>query len=468
MSATHHRRQAVAAGVLAVCGLVAISLALRPPASRTVDAEAPGRTGSSRLVDIRRFPGAVADAVGAQRLEAQLERIAGPSDGCWLVDDAGMHLVEHEPDAPRRPASTLKMVTAAAVLAALGPQHRFTTTVLGDDPARARRVALVGGGDPGLATPAGIAAVAGDPERRGSPTTSLAELAQRVADAGVRALPDGIVVDDGRYDAVRYNDRWPDSYRATGQVGPVGALAVDGGWTDPAGRRGTPEDPALATGRAFARLLEDRGVRVGPVTRGGATPGSRTIARIESAPLDDVVSGMLASSNNHGAEMLLKEVAVRGGVRPGTTAAGAERALSALRRAGVTVAGLAMLDGSGLSRDDRASCRTLLGVLALGDRPRYRSLRDGLAIAGERGTLAPRLGGSALRGRLIAKTGTLDGTSGLVGTTRVRRPVRFALLLNGSFDEPTAYARREAMATAIAGFPDAPAPETLVPVPGAP
>ena len=91
-----------------------------------------------------------------------------------------------------------------------------------------------------LATPNGIAAVAGDPERRGAPTTALADLARRIEETGVRALPDGIRVDDTRYDTVRYADAWPDSYRATGQVGPVGALTVDGGWNDPAGRRGTP------------------------------------------------------------------------------------------------------------------------------------------------------------------------------------------------------------------------------------
>jgi hypothetical protein len=46
--------------------------------------------------------------------------------------------------------------------------------------------------------------------------------------------------------------------------------------------------------------------------------------------------------------------------------------------------------------------------------------------------------------------------------------MQFSLLLNGSLDEATAKDRREAMAAAIARFPDAPAPDTLVPVPGAP
>ncbi|MFM7270598.1 MAG: D-alanyl-D-alanine carboxypeptidase/D-alanyl-D-alanine-endopeptidase [Actinomycetes bacterium] len=466
MSATHHRRQAATAGALAALGVLTIVAALRPTGG------SPGAGAASEptapIVDVRRFPAVVAEAVGAQRLDAELGRLAGGVEGCWAIDDGGVAITTREPDRALRPASTLKMVTAAAALELLGPRHRFTTAAVATGSGTPRALVLVGGGDPGLATPRGVAAIAGDPERRGSPTTRLAALADRIAATGLRSLPEGIRVDDARYDSVRYSPSWPDSYRATGQVGPVGALTVDAGWRDPANRLGTPADPAIATGEALAALLEARGVDVGPVSRGAAPAGARTVASVTSAPLREVVGGILAASNNHGAEMLLKELAVTAGTRPGTSESGARAARAALERLGVSTAGLEQLDGSGLARDDRASCRTLLGVLQLGDRARFRALRDGLAVAGERGTLADRLAGSPLRGRLVAKTGTLNGTSGLVGTTTVRRPVGFALLLNGPLDEATAKARREAMAAAIARFPDAPDPDTLVPVPGAP
>lgn len=466
MSTTHHRRQAVAAGVLAVLGVGCIALALRP--ASTPSARAPETTSGALLVDARRFPGAVAEAVGAERLDAGLARIAAGTDACWLVDDAGTTLDARDPDRALRPASTLKLLTAAATLLRLGPDRRFRTTVLAPDAGTPRSLVLVGGGDPGLATPAGVAAVQADPERRGSPTTRIAELAGRIEQAGIRSLPGGIRVDDSRYDAVRYDVHWPASYRSGGVVGPVGALSVDAGWADPRGEGRPFADPAIGAGEALASQLESRGIRVGPVTRGPAPNGARVVASIDSAPMREVVAGILAASDNHGAEMLLKELAVAGGTRPGTTEAGARVARAALERAGVPTAGLVQLDGSGLARDNRASCRTLVETLALGDRPGLGPLSDGLAVAGERGTLADRLTGSPLRGRLVAKTGTLDGTSGLVGTSTVRRPVRFALLLNGTFDEATAYARREAMAAQVARFPDAPDPDTLVPVPGAP
>ena len=140
--------------------------------------------------------------------------------------------------------------------------------------------------------------------------------------------------------------------------------------------------------------------------------------------------------------------------RPGTTKDGVEVTRARLERLGVPTAGLVMVDGSGLSRENRASCATLDAAIRLGDREQLRILRDGLAVAGQKGTLAPRLDGTDLDGRVVAKTGTLDGVSGLAGTSTVRRPLRFALLINGSVGEASAFALREAMVTAIARFPD--------------
>jgi D-alanyl-D-alanine carboxypeptidase/D-alanyl-D-alanine-endopeptidase (penicillin-binding protein 4) len=124
-----------------------------------------------------------------------------------------------------------------------------------------------------------------------------------------------------------------------------------------------------------------------------------------------------------------------------------------------------MVDGSGLARENRATCSLLLATLGLASDPRFATLRDGLAIAGERGTLATRLRGTPLAGRLRAKTGSLTGVSGLAGFVDVKRPLEFALLANGSFGESSGVSLRERVAQLIAGYPDAPPPEELVPVP---
>ena len=105
------------AGALAATGVATLLLAFRPASSPEPSAP-PQTAGSARLVDVRRFPAVVAEAVGAQRLDAALGRIAGGTDACWTVDDAGTPIVDHDPDRALRPASTLKMVTAAAALEA--------------------------------------------------------------------------------------------------------------------------------------------------------------------------------------------------------------------------------------------------------------------------------------------------------------------------------------------------------------
>jgi D-alanyl-D-alanine carboxypeptidase/D-alanyl-D-alanine-endopeptidase (penicillin-binding protein 4) len=77
-------------------------------------------------------------------------------------------------------------------------------------------------------------------------------------------------------------------------------------------------------------------------------------------------------------------------------------------------------DGSGLSRRDRLTPETLLGVLrvaASDDHPELRQVITGLPVAGFVGSLQWRFDDApaAARGRVRAKTGTLTGVSGLAG-----------------------------------------------------
>jgi serine-type D-Ala-D-Ala carboxypeptidase/endopeptidase (penicillin-binding protein 4) len=92
-----------------------------------------------------------------------------------------------------------------------------------------------------------------------------------------------------------------------------------------------------------------------------------------------------------------------------------------LGRLGVDTTGDTILDGSGLSRDDRLRPRTLLSVLETAsspDHPELRTVVADLPVAGFSGSLAYRFteGGRPALGVVRAKTGTLTGVSGLVGT----------------------------------------------------
>ena len=89
-----------------------------------------------------------------------------------------------------------------------------------------------------------------------------------------------------------------------------------------------------------------------------------------------------------------------------TFQAGLEAIASTVAAWGVDTAGMALGDGSGLSLDNRMTCSTLIGVLQhVGhDSP----VGQGLAIAGQTGTLVDVFVDTPVAGRLRGKTGTLN------------------------------------------------------------
>ena len=189
--------------------------------------------------------------------------------------------------------------------------------------------------------------------------------------------------------------------------------------TDPDGF-GRAADPALTAATAFSAALARAGVTVvGEPTRTRAAAGAAQLAEVESAPLEQIVQQILTVSDNEGAEVLLRHVglSVSGA---GSFAAGAAGVEQTLRRLGVPLDGAAIYDGSGLSRHNRVSPTTVIGVLrvaASASHPELRPVVEGLPVAGFTGSLTNRFdtGEAAGRGRVRAKTGTLSHVHGLAG-----------------------------------------------------
>src|SRR4029450_8340339 len=61
--------------------------------------------------------------------------------------------------------------------------------------------------------------------------TSLETLADAVVAKGVRRIPGGVIGDESRYDQERYRPSLPEADRRVGQVGPMGALTVNDGFS---------------------------------------------------------------------------------------------------------------------------------------------------------------------------------------------------------------------------------------------
>jgi D-alanyl-D-alanine carboxypeptidase/D-alanyl-D-alanine-endopeptidase (penicillin-binding protein 4) len=437
--------------------------------------DTPAATASSRLAtplwSPRRVPQPIVDAVGAQRLQGRLSAELGATPSCITVADGTGVIATHNPDSAMAPASTEKLATGLVALSALGPDFKYETKVVAPStPANGsvERLWLVGSGDPGLATPEFQALLLSERKTKDEVTTSLVALADSIVAAGVRSVPGGIQGDDSRYETLRYLPTWKDTYRTDGQVGPLGALTVNHGFSAFGPRPLPVDDPAVFAAGELARLLKDRGVAVGGLPGHANAPGEAVaVAAVQSAPLHDLVASMLRASDNLAAELMTREVGVKVASQ-GTSAAGTKVIADKLRELGVPVEGLTVVDGSGLDRGDRMSCTTLLAAFTFGARPEFRALWDGLAVAGQSGTLEDELRGSRLDGKLRGKTGSLQGVTGLAALIDLGPSVRFAFIANGEFSEGGGVAYRLRVAEIVGTFPDAPPADQLVPMPTSP
>ncbi len=220
-------------------------------------------------------------------------------------------------------------------------------------------------------------------------------------------------------------------------------------------------DPGMFTGGAFALMLAEASqsarlpVRVGtapaldldaveehgdgealefPIELESADGSSALlVARRHSPPLLEVVGGVLAYSNNFAAEQILRTLGWRMTGDPGGWDNGSEVVRGYWVALGNDPDALVFENGSGLSSTGRVTTSGLVDLMAIATRTQTAgaSLIDALPVAGREGTLRTRLRRSGKRVR--AKTGTLDGVSGLTGVITSEAgvaQVAFSILIN--------------------------------------
>jgi D-alanyl-D-alanine carboxypeptidase/D-alanyl-D-alanine-endopeptidase (penicillin-binding protein 4) len=418
------------------------------------DAAAPkAATAATPLWSPRRLPGPFVDPLNADHERAAAlayqraldADVARYGNSCFIVERGSLVLASHNADVPLLPASTQKLLTAAAALTTLGPDFRFETSVEAtSDGPTLDRLWFVGIGDPVIRTAQYIDQ---------GVSTSLESLADAIVAKGIRRV--GTVVgDDSRYDSVRFLPTWNASYRTDFDIMPVGALEVTQSVAFVNGKPVAADDPAVFAASELTRLLRARGVSVGEPTRGVAPDGATRVASVTSQPLRTIVRWMLLTSDNMTAEMLTKELGMqtRGA---GTTAAGVAAVQAALRELGVSLDGQTMVDGSGLDRQNRLTCRMLVDVVDLGGRPGLKVLRDTL----------PGVGNAAPDGTVHAKGGYLTDVTGLAGIVDRDTPLRFAFLANGGVPK-NANVDLAAFANAVNSYqPPALVPDAVIPGP---
>ncbi|WP_455753619.1 D-alanyl-D-alanine carboxypeptidase/D-alanyl-D-alanine endopeptidase [Streptomyces hirsutus] len=413
-----------------------------------------------------------------------------------VVADAktGAVLYQRLPSRRLMPASNTKLLTSAAAMALLGPDHRFTTDVLSTGARHGSVLAgdlyLRGTGDPTL--------LAEDYDR----------LAAALADSGVRHVTGRLVADDTRFDDQRLGRSWasddessyysaqtsalsvaPDTDYDTGTVivhaapgdkpgdrprttvtpanhyvhldvrattvdrgGPSdltverqhGANTVTVSGTLPVGGATAKEwisvwEPTGYAADVFRDALAAHGVRVTGATRlGEATPkGAHRLATHESMPLKELLIPFLKLSNNMHAEALTKAIGYETSGR-GTWDAGLAGISGYLKRVGVDPGKLRQVDGSGLSRMDSVPADQLAKLLlSVRTEPWYADWYRALPVACDPsrfvgGTLRSRLCGTPAALNARGKTGSLTGASALSGyvTDAGGRELVYSVVLN--------------------------------------
>jgi serine-type D-Ala-D-Ala carboxypeptidase/endopeptidase (penicillin-binding protein 4) len=307
----------------------------------------------------------------------------------------GTTVFSHDPNDSQRPASNMKIVTAVNALSQLGPDHVFRTQVLATaDPTQ---LFLKGGGDPMLTT------------------KNLENLAVDTANGRDTAVPITVHVDASLFPAPTKGPGWTNGYTPY-VVAPVRALARLYDYSN---------DTTSRAADVYIKKLQSLGFTV---TRGDDAPApadATVVAENAKHTVAKAVHLMLLDSENNVAETLYRQVAVKRGL-PADWAGSRQAAEDSLRELGIDPAGLALNDGSGVSRTDRLTASALTSIIALttvGDPARFAEMyaERSMPVSGQTGTLKSGFGryvtkkSKCAAGKIRAKTGTLFDTIALSG-----------------------------------------------------
>lgn len=354
------------------------------------------------------------------------------ASGAIAIDlTTGKVLFARHPDLPLAPASNEKLTVTFAALRELGADYRFSTEVL----ATGTQTGTVWHGNIYLK---GF----GDPTLRG---LDLTHLAAQLAKLGIKRIDGRVLADESWFDSVRTAPGWKAGFYVN-ECPPLSALEVNGDVVD--GRISL--EPALSAAILFKTLLRTHGIASGTVDSGKAPETATALAAVNSEPLGAIVTAMDRTSDNFIAEMLVKDLGAEIGVG-GTTAAGEAVVRADLASAGIPLAGVRLVDGSGLSELDRLTARAVATLLldAWNDTTLRASFWRALPVAGVSGTLEDRMEQPPARGNVRAKTGTTDLASALSGYAGTRYV--FAVLQNGRpVEDLPARKAQDRFATALA------------------
>lgn len=371
------------------------------------------------------------DTVLWLRLDSLVQALHDPTGGILgaaVLRTRDSSLVwQRNPNLRILPASTMKVLTAAAALEDLGPEFRWKTSVWATAPivngVLKGNLVLEGGGDPTF----------------GVEGMGMSPLLAGLVRAGLKEVQGNLIALDTMVG--RDLDVWPSGWTITNSRDGYGAPVAGLNWgQNRTSTRSITEPRRLALAvfsKALgARKIKVRGTDTTVLVRGDVLPsrqGWELVAKVQSPKLSEVLRICLVHSVNPYAEAAVLAMGVR---KPLGRIAPRDQGKKRYRQ---ILAGLGMPssitadDGSGLSRYNLVTAHAMASLLRrdLSHADGYRA--TDLLPRGGQGTLRHRFGRLPSPTWVSGKTGTLDGTSTLVGLLRVpgRDTLAFAFLSTG-------------------------------------
>jgi D-alanyl-D-alanine carboxypeptidase/D-alanyl-D-alanine-endopeptidase (penicillin-binding protein 4) len=142
----------------------------------------------------------------------------------------------------------------------------------------------------------------------------------------------------------------------------------------------------------------------------------------------------LANTDSHN---FTSEVLLRQGTGSWDLPQARLQAMQWLSAQGLPMAGVSVVDGSGLDRGNRVTSRLLAALLLrMAQHPYANNYWASMAIAGQRGTLRNLWRGSELDGRFRGKTGTISGVRSITGVLETSDGVRFVSMVSNGAGSP--------------------------------
>lgn len=312
------------------------------------------------------------------------------SPGLLVIDQGDKTvLAENAPNSTRVPASVLKLLTAVVAIQYLGADTRYATSIWKTE--NENEYLIRGSFDPFLTTNRAIA------EKYGH--KYLPTLINKANSGGNRKIN---ILYQGLYPKDIYN---------------------------------------LST-NLKARKIKAKFTKISKARANSL--GKEEIYSITSTPLSRMISHLTLWSDNLVADRLAN-TATRSVGYPTDGKGLTTTFKSVLSGMGVTSEGLKIRDGSGLSKANRVSARTVVELLmAIRNDPRFISIYEGLPISGETGTLVKRFTkAEGAIGQVKAKTGWVNRSVTLAGYVKSgEKEYAFAILADGI--TPTLQSRNRA------------------------